>query len=170
MQTRIVLLALLSAAPAPAPGQVPTSAAVMRIDPATQRQRDETRVVILQNELVAEALALADAQKVLASQPPRTDVRAAQEASQRIARHRQNISALAKELANADRLGASTTSKSAPVPVVTSPQQRIAEDWLLGSPPAVPAAPPQARRAVPEQPEKASNSSRAPEWLIPAAR
>ena len=144
MQTRIVLLALLSAAPAVAPGQGPTSAAVMRIDPATQRHRDETRAVILQNELVSEALALADAQKLVAS-PTKTDFRAVEEAAQRIARHRQNISALAKELASAERQAATAPTRSQSVPPFASPQPRKVEDSRL-------------------------NSSNLPEWLIPAAR
>ena len=57
MQTRIALLALLSLAAAPpAASQMPATAAVMRVEPAMQRQRDQDRVVILQDELAAEAV------------------------------------------------------------------------------------------------------------------
>lgn len=98
MQTRLLLLALLSAIPAAAVGQVPTNAAIGRINPAIQRQRDEARTAILQDELVAEALQLADAQRLLKSDPTQ-----AGQAAERISRHRRNISALAREIALTDK-------------------------------------------------------------------
>jgi hypothetical protein len=158
MQTRIVLLALLSAA-APAAGQVPTSAAVMRVDPATQRQRDQGRLAILQDELVAEAVAFSDARKRAQAEP-----RLGQEMSERVARHRQNISALARELAMAEKQAGIPNAKSAPPPPV-APPQRIAEESLLTRP--MPTAKPQP--SVADERRNDSGSLRAPDWLIPAA-
>ena len=106
MQTRIPILAALSITAASANGQITAAQAQLRIDPAVQRQRDQTRIAILQDEVVAEALSLAEAQKLVRSDAIRIDSRAAQEITKRIARHRQNISELARELAQVDRPGA----------------------------------------------------------------
>lgn len=168
MRTQIVLLALLSAAAAPVLSQVPTSAAVMRIDPATQRQRDQTRAAILLDELVVEAQALSDAQKHIPSAVGRTDAATAREATHRVARHRHNISALAKELSAAERqigvpAAKTQAATAAPVP------QRMAEEWLPGVPAARGSAPSAARRSAPEQGRPGVWSSTAPEWFIPAA-
>ena len=150
---RLLLLALLSAASAPALAQVPTSAAMMRIDPATQRQRDQSRVAILQDELAAEAVALGDAQKQLRTDDVRVDPRRSQEANQRIARHRQNISTLARELVLVERQAG--TAKPAAASLTTPPPA----DQL---PPAV--------ATVRERPEDRprSGAGRSPDWLITA--
>lgn len=152
MPTRLLLAALLSAAAAPVLGQVPSSAALMRIDPAVQRQRDVSRIVILQDELAAEALALAEAQKQSRFEDVRSDPRRSQEASQRIARHRQNISALAKELALVDRQAPATRVQ----PAVTT--SATAEPL------------PRAVAAVRERAEdrRPASGARIPDWLIPA--
>jgi hypothetical protein len=166
MLTRIALLALLSAAAAPALCQVASSAAVMRVDPATQRQRDQTRAGILQDELIAEALALFDAQKQVRVEAGRTDARAVQEATLRVARHRKNISDLAKELAIAERQGA-VPAKPIGEPAIPSPQ-RIAEEWLLngsgaaGNSRGTP-------RATADDRRPPSGATGVPEWLIPAS-
>lgn len=153
MQTRILLLAALSiAAPAIAQNTVP---AQLRIDPAVQRQRDQTRVGILQDEVVAEALSLAEAQELLRSDAVRADARAAQEATKRIARHRQNISQLARELALADRQAAVA---SRPPPLAASISRATSDQIPSGysAPPLAHIAPEQ-RRAVTGSP---------PEWVI----
>lgn len=153
MPMRLLLLALLSAASASALGQVPTSAAVMRIDPATQRERDQSRAAILQDELAAEALALADAQKQLRADDVRLDQRRSQEANQRVARHRQNISALARELVLVERQ-AGTAKPAAPSLITAPPTDPL--------PPAV--------ATVRDRPEDRPRSSagRSPDWLITA--
>ena len=158
MRTQIVLLALLSATAVPAAAQVPTSAAVMRVDPATQRQRDQSRAAILQDELVAESLALREAQK----QARAEDGRGAPEAAQRVDRHRQNISALARELAGVERQTGAGTGKVQPARPTTTSAQRIAEEWFRPEPQA------------PEKPNATSGQQRPraggmPEWLIRAA-
>jgi hypothetical protein len=165
MQTRIALLALLSAAAAPALCQVPSSAAVMRVDPATQRQRDQARAGILLDELVAEALALFDAQKKALAEAGRTDARAVQEATLRVARHRKNISDLAKELATAERQGAAP--KPLGEPAIASPQ-RAAEEWLFSGS----AAAGNSRgtpRTTSDDRRPPAGATGVPEWLIPAS-
>ena len=156
MRTQIVLLALLSATAWPAAGQVPTSAAVMRVDPATQRQRDQSRAAILQDELVAESLALREAQK----QARAEDGRGAHEAAQRVDRHRQNISALARELAGVERQ--TGAGKVQPARPTTTSAQRIAEEWFRPEP------------QTPEKPNATAGQQQPrgggmPEWLIRAA-
>ena len=161
MRTQIVLLTLLSAAAPLAVGQVPTSAAVMRVDPATQRQRDQSRAAILEAELVAEALALRDAQKQALAEGGRGDGRGAEEAAQRVSRHRQNISALARELAGAERQAGSGASKASSTRPTTATPQRIAEEWFRPEP------------LSPEKPDAGAGQQRPrtggmPEWLIRA--
>jgi hypothetical protein len=166
MPTRIALLALLSAAVAPALSQVPTSAAVMRIDPATQRQRDQTRAAILQDELVAEALALLEAQKQARVEAARAGAGAAQEATQRVVRHRQNISALAKELATTERQSGAPPTQTPREPTIASPQW-IAEEWLVNGPAAAGNSRPMPR-STSEERRLAPGVAGVPEWLIPA--
>jgi len=146
MQIRIALLALLSGTAMPAAGQVPTAAAAMRVDPATQRQRDQSRIVILQDELVTEALAVARARSESTSDPS-----AGQETARRISHHRQNISALARELALADRQTAVQAKAQPSAPNA----QRVAAEWLLPE------------GAGPKQPSARRGS--APDWFIPAS-
>ncbi len=160
MQTRIVLLALLSATVLPALGQVPTSAAIMRVDPATQRQRDQTRGAILQDELVAESLALRDAQKQARADEGRGDGRNVGEAAQRVARHRQNISALARELVGVERQAGAGAGKVQPTRPGAASAQRIADEWFR----------PEA--LSPEKPDATAGQqgrgAGMPEWLIRA--
>jgi hypothetical protein len=163
MRTRIVLLALLSAAAAPVFGQVPTTAAVMRVDPATQRQRDQSRGAILQDELVLESLALRDAQRQARAEEARADGRSAQEAAQRVARHRQNISALAREIVGVERQTGAGAGNVQPTRPTTTSAQRMAEEWFRPEPPA------------PEKPDlsaaqqRPSRAGAMPQWVIPAA-
>lgn len=149
MRTPILLLAALSIVAGSAYGQTIAAQALLRVDPTVQRQRDQTRTAILQDEVVAEALSLAEAQALLRSDAVRTDARAAQEATKRIARHRQNISELARELAQADRQGALAARSSPAAGNVT----RAAVDQM---PPAF-AEPAPPRRNV---------TGTVPEWLI----
>jgi hypothetical protein len=157
MQTRILLLGVLSLVAGAASAQT----GQLRIDPDVQRQRDQTRITILQDELISEALALADVQKALKSDAARSDPRIAQESSKRIARHRQNISALAREIALSERqsLGA---GKAAAAPsgferfaVEPLPLQRIVP------PPAAP---------EPTIDERRSAVGGVPEWVISGNR
>lgn len=161
MRTQIVLLALLSAIAPPAAGQVPTSAAVMRVDPATQRQRDQSRAAILQDELVAESLALRDAQKQARGDEARGDGGSSQEAAQRVVRHRQNISALARELAGVERQTGAGAGKVQPTRGTPTSAQRIAEDWFRPEP-----STPEKTEAIARQ--QRPRASGMPEWLIRA--
>ena len=154
MPKRIAILVLLSAAAAPAFSQVATPSVVTRIDAATQRQRDQTRAAILQDELVSEALALGMAQREARSDSNREDPRASREVSERIARHRQNISALAKELANVDRLATPAKPQALQMPVVDAAD--------AGLPSARAVARPRAND------DGRARLGGAPDWVIPA--
>ena len=153
MSKRIAILVLLSAAAAPVFSQVATPSVVTRIDAATQRQRDQTRAAILQDELVSEALALGRAQREARSDSNR-DPRTSQEVGERIARHRQNISALAKELANVDRLATPAKPQALQMPVVDTAD--------AGPPSARAIARPRANDDV------RARLGGAPDWVIPA--
>jgi|RhiMethySRZTD1v2_1073278.scaffolds.fasta_scaffold2050684_1 hypothetical protein len=152
MQTQTILVALLSAMATQTLAQVPLNAAVMRVDPGTQRQRDEARVSILQDELAAEAAGLADAQRILRAEETKRDPKAAEAASQRIARYRQNISALAKEIALAERQLGGTPAVARPDGLVPNGK---------GDASAATRSSPQIRTVQPGRPA-------APDWFIPA--
>ena len=151
MQTRILLLAALSVASGAAVAQNQ-----LRVDPEVQRQRDQTRITILQDELVSEALALAEVQKLFRSDAGRADPRATQESSKAISRHRQNISALAKELALSERQSGAA-ARVTPAPAI---ERRAVEPLPLGQVVA-----PIAPREAPVI-ERRSRIGQPPEWLI----
>lgn len=157
MQTRILLLGVLSLVAGTGSAQT----GQLRIDPDVQRQRDQTRITILQDELVSEALALADIQKALKSDVARSDPRIVQESSKRIARHRQNISALAKEIALSERQSAGA-SKAAAAP---SALERLAVEPL----PLDRIVPPPAARE-PTIDERRPAVGGVPEWVISGNR
>src|SRR5882762_10295596 len=104
MRTRNVLCLLLSLVPGSAAAEPPVTAAAMRVEPAMRRERDDTRKTILEDELASEARQLADAQaelrgaKALSSSASTVD-----EIVERLARHRQNISELGREIALVER-------------------------------------------------------------------
>lgn len=152
MQTQTILLALLSAMATQTLAQVPLNAAVMRVDPTTQRQRDQARVSILQDELAAEAAGLADAQRILRAEETRRDPKALDAASQRVVQYRQNISALAKEIALAERQLGRTAAAMRPDGV--APHGK-------GDPNAATRSSPEIRTVQPGRPA-------APDWVIPA--
>ena len=66
MRTRNVLCLLLSFVPGSAAAEPPVTAAAMRVEPGMQRERDDARKTILEDELASEARQLADAQKACA--------------------------------------------------------------------------------------------------------
>ena len=55
MRTRNVLCLLLSFVHGSAAAEPPVTSAAMRVDPAVQRERDDTRKTILEDELASEA-------------------------------------------------------------------------------------------------------------------
>jgi hypothetical protein len=156
MQMRILLLGVLSLVAGTASAQT----GQLRIDPDVQRQRDQTRITILQDELVSEALALADIQKALRSDVARSDPRIAQESSRLIARHRQNISALAREIALSERQSPGPSKAAAP-----SGLERLAVEPL---PIDRIAPPPVAREPTIEERRPAIGG--VPDWVISGNR
>lgn len=95
----LTLLWLLNLIVWPALAQAQASRNVMRVDPMVQRERDQTRLRILQDELVAETRDLAAAlNEWRDAQASRAAFGRVQEISERIARHRQNLSALEREI------------------------------------------------------------------------
>lgn len=94
-------------APRPNPSPAATSADFPRVNPDLQRQRDQSRRQILENELAQEEAALADAQKALAEQQAvrHGDERNYQRVldrlapfKEKVAQHQRNIDALKREL------------------------------------------------------------------------
>lgn len=168
MQTRIAILALLSACAEPALSQVPPGTAAMRVDAATQRSRDVDRAAILQDELASEALGLVEAQREARSERLRADPRAVQELTDRVVRHRRNISALARELVTTERRTGGAAAK-APLASAKPAAQRLAEEWLLNGPSV-----PRDNKTMPSRVAQEARKARVantgtPDWLIPAA-
>ena len=168
MQTRIAILALLSACAAPAISQVSPGTAPMRVDAATQRSRDLDRAAILQDELASEALGLIEAQREAQSGRVRADPRAIQELADRVVRHRRNISALARELVTTERRTGAAAAKAS-VSSAKPPAQRLAQEWLLNGPSV-----PRDDKAMPGRVAQEARKARVantgtPDWLIPAA-
>lgn len=172
MRTPILLWLLLSVVTVSAAAQVPAlstaSTNSMRVDPAVQRERDSTRMDILQDELAKESRELATVENEWRNtQASRTSSDKVQEISARVTLHRQNITALEREIG---------LSKNRPVSIVrrddlteTPARSRVRQpdDWLIFRP-QVPAADQNAvpnvllRRRLP----LAESSNRRPQWII----
>src|SRR5437016_12105163 len=104
MRTRTVLCLLLSFAAGSAATEPPDTASAMRVDPAVQRERDDTRKTILEDELASEARQLADVQAELRSAKALfASAGRVEEIAERLARHRRNISELGREIALVER-------------------------------------------------------------------
>ena len=131
MRTQTVLCLLLNLTVTSATAEPPVAAAAMRVDPVVQRERDDTRKTILEDELASEARQLADVQaelrgaKALSASPSTVD-----EIAERLARHRQNISALGREIALVERQRDSANRNT------DSAERRGTDSWLIrGRPP-----------------------------------
>lgn len=178
MRTPIRLWLLLSFVAVSAVAQVPAyplstppaSPNSMWVDPVVQRERDSTRLGILQDELSKETRELTNAANELQSaQASHASPDKIQEAAARVALHRQNVAALAREIA---------LVKSPAIPVVRNgdenavsnpPRVRQPDDWLILRP-QVPAVD---RNVVPNVllrrrlPLAESGNTR-PQWIIPS--
>ena len=105
--------------------QAPVSASpdAMRVNPAVQRERDTTRMSILQDELATETRALETAQKDLRGvEALHSSADSVQQITQRVTLHRQNLSALQREIELAER-----PTDSA----VRTVERRSPDDWLI---------------------------------------
>lgn len=122
MRTPILLWLLLDVAALPAFAQAPTAADPMRVDPAMQRQRDQDRQRILQDELATEARELAAAQNELRdAQSAQASGDKLDDIASRIATHQQNVAALQREIGLSQR-----QSDAAPARVERQP-----DNWLI---------------------------------------
>ena len=162
MRTRNVLCLLLSFAVGSAATEPPDTAAAMRVDPAVQRERDDTRKTILEDELASEARQLADAQAELrGAKALSAAAGSVAEIAERLARHRHNIAELGREIGLVERQRDSANRKP------DSVEGRATDRWLIsGRPPDASSATP-ARR--PLQPPE-GDDRRKPGWMIPAGQ
>jgi hypothetical protein len=71
-----------------------------KVDPATQRVRDDDRRRILDNEMAAEQRSLDEARKALAGQESTRPANEVQGLKDKVALHERNVEALRKEIAN----------------------------------------------------------------------
>jgi len=142
MRTLNVLCALLSLTVSSAFAQASASKGVVwQVDPVAQRDRDEARKTILEDELAAEAWQFTEAYAELrAARTRHAPAERLEDVTGRVNRHRRNIAELALEIARGegDIRGKGNRSPKA-----------AADDWL-----------------IPVQPANSGH----PEWLAPADR
>jgi hypothetical protein len=142
----------------------------MRVEPALQRERDNTRMGILQDELAKESREMATAENELQSaRTSRASVDKIQEVLARTTLHHQNVAALTREIAlmksPVDLIKRSGEVKEAS----THLQGRQPDDWLIFRP-QVPAGD---QNLIPNMllrrrlPLAESGNSR-PQWIIPS--
>jgi len=87
----------------------------VRVEPAVQRERDDTRKTILEDELASEARQLADAQAELrGAKALSASAGSVEEIAERLARHRQNIAELGREIGLVERQRDSANRKPIP--------------------------------------------------------
>lgn len=124
------LLATLVAVPAFA--QVTAVTDAMRIDPAVQRERDTTRLSILQDELAKETRELSRAQNDCRDAQAYTATSATvQECAARVSLHRMNVDALEREIAlTKNPRSVAPLRQSRKTSVAQSPQQQP-DDWVI---------------------------------------
>jgi hypothetical protein len=143
------------------------TAAAMRVDPVVQRERDDTRKTILEDELASEARQLADAQAELRSAKALSASQGGvEEIVERLARHRQNISELGREFARVERERDSANRKS------ESAEGRATGGWLISGRPPVSASPDAASATLSRRPLQSADGDerRKPGWIIPAGQ
>src|SRR6266851_7154290 len=126
MRTQTVLCLLLNLAVVSATAEPPVTAAAMRVDPVVQRERDDTRETILEDELASEARQLADVQAELrGAKAPSASTSTVDEIAERLARHRRNISELGREIALVERQRDSANRST------ESAEGRAKDGWLI---------------------------------------
>ncbi len=139
MLTPTRLWLLLNFFIAPALAQVPASPLastnVMRIDPAIQRERDSTRMGILQDELTKETRELGTAKTEWRNaQAVRTSPDKIEEVSARVTLHRQNVTALEREIGLVKNRPVSIARNDDLVETPTRSRTRQPDDWLIFRP------------------------------------
>ena len=167
MRTQTVLCLLLNLAVVSATAEPPVTAAAMRVDPVVQRERDDTRKTILEDELASEARQLADAQaelrgaKALSASAGTVD-----EIVERLARHRQNISELGREIALVERQRDSVIRNN------DSAERRTTDSWLIRGRPPSSVSPDPTSAALSRRPLQSADGDdrRKPGWIIPSGQ
>src|ERR1700694_5052593 len=162
MRTQTVLCLLLYLAVGSAPAEPPVTAAAMRVDLMVRPRRDDPRKTILEDELASEARQLADVQAELrGAKALSASVGTVDEIAERLGRHRQNISALGREIALVERQRDSANRNA------DSAEPRTTDSWLIrGRSPS----PDAASAAVSRRPLQSADGDerRKPGWIIPA--
>ena len=167
MRTQTVLCLLLNLAVVSATAEPPVTAAAMRVDPVVQRERDDTRKTILEDELASEARQLADAQaelrgaKALSASAGTID-----EIVERLARHRQNISELGREIALVERQRDSANRNT------DSAERRTTNSWLIRGRPPSSVSPAHTSDTLSRRPLQPADGDdrRKPGWIIPSGQ
>jgi hypothetical protein len=167
MRTQTVLCLLLNLAVVSATAEPPVTAAAMRVDPVVQRERDDTRKTILEDELASEARQLADAQaelrgaKALSASAGTVD-----EIVERLARHRQNISELGREIALVER------QRDYAIRNNDSAERRTTDSWLIRGRPPSSVSPDPTSAALSRRPLQSADGDdrRKPGWIIPSGQ
>jgi hypothetical protein len=142
----------------------------MRVDPSVQRERDITRMSILQDELAKETLELGTAETEWSNaQVARTPPNKVQDISARVTLHRQNVTALDREIGLTKNRAISAVRNDDLIETPTRSQRRQPDDWLIFRPPfpepdqnAVPKV--LVRRRLP----LAAPTVSQPQWIIQA--
>ena len=167
MRTQTVLCLLLNLTIGSATAEPPVTAAATRVDPAMQRERDDTRKTILEDELASEARQLADAQAELrgakALSAPAGSV---EEIVERLARHRQNIAELGREIGLVERQRDPANRKA------DSAERRATDGWLISGRPRLSASPDAASATLSRRPLQSAEGDerRKPGWIIPSGQ
>ncbi|AJP48607.1 hypothetical protein PG1C_09445 [Rugosibacter aromaticivorans] len=107
----------------------------MRVDPSVQRERDTTRMSILQDELAKETRELGTAETEWRNaQVARTPPDKVQDISARVTLHRQNVTALEREIGLVKNRPVSIARNDDLVETPTRSRTRQPDDWLIFRP------------------------------------
>ena len=167
MRTQTVLCLLLNLAVSSAAAEPPIAAAAKRVDPAVQRERDDTRKTILEDELASEARQLADAQAELrGAKALSASEGSVEEIAERLARHRQNIAELGREIGLVERQRDSANRKA------DSAERRATDGWLISGRPRLSASPDTPSATLSRRPLQSAEGDerRKPGWIIPSGQ
>ena len=174
MRTPTKLWLLLNFFAVSAVAQVPALSAAstnsMRVDPAVQRERDNARMGILQDELAKESREMTTAENEWQSvQASRASVDRIQEVTARVTLHRQNVASLTREIALVKRSEIPVARNGDENEVSMPPRGRQPDNWLIFRP----SSPAVNQNVVPNAllrrrlPLAESGNSR-PQWIIPS--
>jgi len=164
MRTRNVLCLLLSFVPGSAAAEPPVTVAAMRVEPGVQRERDDTRKAILEDELASEARQLSDAQAELrGAKALSASAGSVDEIAERLARHRRNIAELGREIGLVERQRDSANRKA---------DSRAADGWLISGRPPTSTSSDAASATPARRPLQSAEGDerRKPGWIVPAGQ